>query len=390
MTSTRLCFVVGARPNFMKVAPVLAELANRRRLEHEILPEWIVVHTGQHYDAVMSDVFFRDLGMPSPDEHLNVGSDSHGRQTAKVMMAFDEVCDRRKPNGVVVVGDVNSTLACALVAAKRGIGVAHVEAGLRSYDRSMPEEVNRVLTDQISDLLLTTSEEAERNLVREGVDRRKVRFVGNPMIDSLLKGLESIGPAPSRFERRAKEAGIEYVLVTLHRPANVDEPGALEPLLDGLALAARKCAVLFPVHPRTARRLEARGAKLEALEERDEDVLAPGLYLTPPSPYLEFLRMMRGAAMVLTDSGGVQEETTVLGIPCGTLRPNTERPITVSLGTNELIDRTSSAILEAVERVLAGRWKQGGTPPLWDGRAAPRIVDALCMPEWTAGPGGNG
>lgn len=377
----RVGFVVGARPNFMKVAPVLAELACRRERDGRTAIEPFVVHTGQHYDAAMSDVFFRDLGMPAPDHFLGVGSDSHGRQTAKVMTAFEDVCDARGPDGVVVVGDVNSSLACALVAAKRGIGVAHVEAGLRSYDRSMPEEVNRVLTDQVSDLLLTTCEEAEECLSREGVDRRKVRFVGNPMIDSLVRGLALAGESPHPLEERARAAGRRHVVVTLHRPGNVDDPATLGPLVEGLNAAGRRAAVLFPVHPRTAARLGANGSPLREIEN-DGTPLEAGVYALPPMPYLEFVRLMRGAAIVLTDSGGIQEETTVMGVPCATLRPNTERPVTVRLGTNELVERTPEAICEAAERALAGRWKAGTIPPLWDGKAAGRIADALSEPGW--------
>lgn len=366
----------------MKVAPVLAELAARRARGADAGIEPVVVHTGQHYDAAMSDVFFRDLGMPEPDHFLGVGSDTHGRQTAKVMTAFEEVCDARRPDGIVVVGDVNSTLACALVASKRGIGVAHAEAGLRSYDRSMPEEVNRVLTDQVSDLLLTTCEEAEENLAREGVDRRKVRFVGNPMIDSLLRGLERAGPEPHELERRARAAGLAHVVVTLHRPGNVDAPETLAPLVEGLERAGRSAVVLFPVHPRTAARLAEHGRPLRELDGSGAGRLEAGVYSLPPMPYLEFVRLVRGAAIVLTDSGGIQEETTVMGVPCATLRPNTERPVTVRLGTNELVERTPEAIGEAVDRALAGRWKAGTIPPLWDGKAAGRIVDALSEPGW--------
>ncbi|MFN7986169.1 MAG: UDP-N-acetylglucosamine 2-epimerase (non-hydrolyzing) [Thermoanaerobaculia bacterium] len=378
----RLGFVVGARPNFMKVAPVLAELSARREGGVAAGVEPFVVHTGQHYDGAMSDVFFRDLGMPEPDDFLGVGSDTHGRQTAKVMTAFEDVCDSRRPDGVVVVGDVNSTLACALVAAKRGIGVAHVEAGLRSYDRSMPEEVNRVLTDQVSDLLLTTCEEAEENLAREGIARRKVRFVGNAMIDSLLRGLSRAGAEPPELERRARAAGLPHVVVTLHRPGNVDAAETLAPLVKGLEEAGRRAAVLFPVHPRTAARLAEHGMPLRELAEGGDAPLEAGVYALPPLPYLEFVRLLRGAAIVLTDSGGIQEETTVMGVPCATLRPNTERPVTVRLGTNELVARTPEAIAEAVDRALSGRWKKGSVPPLWDGSSAGRIVDALIEPGW--------
>lgn len=375
----KVAFVVGARPNFMKVAPLLEEW--RRRRPGGQPP--ILVHTGQHYDAVMSDAAIRDLGMPQPDDFLGVGSGSHGRQTARIIERFEEVCERRRPDAVVVAGDVNSTFACALVAAKLRILVAHVEAGLRSYDREMPEEINRVLTDQISDLLLTPSPEAEANLVREGIPVERVRFVGNLMIDSLLKAVERLGDAPSGLAARARSAGVPYVLVTLHRPGNVDEIESLAPILDGLQRAASIAAVIFPVHPRTAARLGSVARSLTLAETEDHpQFLSPGLYLTPPLPYLEFVSLLRHAALVLTDSGGVQEETTALRVPCATLRPNTERPVTIELGTNELVARAPDAIEDAVRRALTGRWKIGRLPELWDGRAAGRAVDALLEEGW--------
>ena len=382
-----LVFVVGARPNFMKVAPVLAEMERRRK--DGCLPgvRTVVVHTGQHYDPLMSDVFFRDLGMPSPDEHLGAGGGPHGRQTGRVMERFEPVCERYRPDGVVVVGDVNSTFACALVAVKMGIGVAHVEAGLRSYDRSMPEEINRVLTDQISSLLLTTCEEAHDNLRREGIDTRNVRFVGNPMIDSLNKGVAILANRPSPVGARATLDGTRYVVVTLHRPGNVDSVADLVPILDGLKQAARRAVVFFPVHPRTAKRLADSGCELGSLEDGQTTPLACGLYALQPMPYLDFVNLVRGASLVLTDSGGIQEETTVLGVPCATLRPNTERPVTIRVGTNELIQRTPAGIVDAVDRALSGRWKTGQIPALWDGRAAVRISDALLGSSWTRSGG---
>lgn len=364
----KIALVVGARPNYMKVAPILREIL-RKREEGSTDLEPLLVHTGQHYDAAMSDSFFDDLGMPPPDEFLNVGSDTHAKQTARVMAAFDEVCDRRRPDAVLVVGDVNSTLACALVAAKRGIRVIHVEAGLRSRDRSMPEEVNRILTDQISDLLLVTSEDAIENLEGEGIDRHRIRLVGNPMIDSLEAARPAIeGKAPLAFA---------YGVVTLHRPGNVDDQNDLGPIIQGLEEASKSLPLIFPVHPRTSARLVAMGFALKIREDIAEIPPGPGLWALPPLPYLEFLRLVRWCSIVLTDSGGIQEETTVLGVPCATLRPNTERPITVEVGTNELLPRTASAIVDAVNRVVEGRWKSGTRPPLWDGRSAARIVDAI-------------
>jgi UDP-N-acetylglucosamine 2-epimerase (non-hydrolysing) len=357
----------------MKVAPILKELRRRAEAGDAAVFEPLLVHTGQHYDAAMNATLFRDLGMPDPDEFLGVGSDSHARQTAKIMTAFDEVCDRHSPDAVLVVGDVNSTIACALVASKRAIKVIHVEAGLRSYDRTMPEEVNRVLTDQISDLLLITSEEAFGNLEREGIDRSRVRMVGNPMIDSLLSMLGSM-PPQSAWVSRMRDRGRGYVVVTLHRPSNVDSIDDLLPILDGLREVSRDIPVLFPVHPRTAKSITASGFELATAPGSE---IEPGLYALPPLGYADFIDLMRGAALVLTDSGGIQEETTVMAIPCGTLRPNTERPVTVTIGTNEILPPTGAAVVDAVKRVLAGSWKKGHQPPMWDGRSAGRIVDAV-------------
>ena len=302
---------------------------------------------------------------------LDVGGDTHAVQTAKVMIGFDEICDRRKPDAVVIAGDVNSTLACALVASKRGVKIAHVEAGLRSFDRSMPEEINRILTDQIADLLLTTSEEARLNLEREGVAASQIRFVGNPMIDSLKIAISML-PLQSTWQR----AGVPYAVATLHRPSNVDDPRQLKAILDGLSAAATQAPILLPVHPRTANAMAEHGLTLERYEEGSVLPTA-GLFQLPPLGYFDFLDLLRGASCVVTDSGGIQEETTVLGIPCATLRANTERPVTVTLGTNELVDPSAVAIERAVSRALSGQWKRGTIPPLWDGSAAPRIVDGL-------------
>lgn len=364
----RIALVVGARPNYMKVAPILREIERRKRGGTSDL-EPLLVHTGQHYDAAMSDSFFADLGMRGPDEFLNVGSDTHAKQTARVMAAFDEVCDRHSLDAVLVVGDVNSTLACALVAAKRGIRVIHVEAGLRSRDRSMPEEVNRVLTDQISDLLLVTSEDAIGNLKGEGIEEARIVFVGNPMIDSL----EAARPAIEK----SRPLSFAYGIVTLHRPGNVDDQEDLRPIIEGLERASSMLPLIFPVHPRTSARLKKMGFALRIAESVSEIPSAEGFWALPPLPYLEFLRLVRWSSIVLTDSGGIQEETTVLGVPCATLRPNTERPITVDVGTNELIPRTAEAIETVVRQVVEGRWKRGSRPPLWDGKAAGRIVDAI-------------
>ena len=357
--------VVGARPNYMKVAPIVEAMRRRAR---EFAP--VLVHTGQHYDERMSDDFFRDLGMPLPDVHLGVGSASHAQQTALVMQRFEPVVLEQRPDWALVVGDVNSTLACALVCSKLGVKVAHVEAGLRSRDRSMPEEINRLLTDQLSDLLLTPSEDGDRNLSGEGIPAERVRLVGNVMIDSLLKHLELAAASDAR-ERFGVE-GTDYAVVTLHRPSNVDDAATLRRILRALARVSRLLPVVFPIHPRTRKNLADFG-----LDE--EESLRGDLRLTEPLGYLDFLRLYSGARLVLTDSGGIQEETTALGIPCLTLRENTERPVTVELGTNRVVGTDEERIVSEAEAALS-KHRSGEpprVPPLWDGRAADRILDAL-------------
>jgi len=348
--------VAGARPNFMKVAPVMRALEAYPGLGVRLL------HTGQHYDAEMNGVFFRELGLPRPDVYLGIGSGTQAEQTAGIMVEFERALADEAPDLVVVVGDVNSTLACALVAAKAGVGLAHVEAGLRSFDRTMPEEVNRVVTDSVSDVLFTTSEDADENLLREGHDGARIRRVGNTMIDTLLRHREAAG-ALAVHERLGLERG-GYALVTLHRPSNVDDPGRLEEVLE--ALVGLPLPVVFPAHPRT------RGVAAEAgLEALLEEVGA-----VRPLGYVEFLSLQMGAAVVLTDSGGVQEETTALGIPCLTFRENTERPVTITHGTNRLIGTDPERIPAEVKRALAEP-TTGRVPPLWDGRAGERIAAVL-------------
>ena len=356
--------VVGARPNFMKVAPIVAAM---KRREQEFAP--LVIHTGQHYDAAMSDSFFRDLELPQPDFYLGVGSASHAAQTAAVMERFEPVLIKEKPDWVLVVGDVNSTLACALVCAKLGVRVAHVEAGLRSRDRAMPEEINRLLTDQIADLLFTPSADAGDNLRAEGIPAERIRFVGNVMIDSLLKHLP-----------RAQESNVidvmglsrqDFAVLTLHRPSNVDDLSTFGRILDAVEEISNRLPIIFPVHPRTKRTITELG-----FAERIDS--ARNLRLIEPLGYIDFLGVFSKARLVLTDSGGIQEETTVLGIPCVTLRETTERPITVEMGTNTIAGTDPTRILAAAFAAL-GRPKDDHprVPPLWDGHTAERILDAL-------------
>lgn len=362
--------VVGARPNFMKVAPIVAEM---KRRESDFAP--LVVHTGQHYDAGMSDAFFRDLQLPQPDVYLGVGSGSHAAQTAAVMELFEPVVLREQPDWVLVVGDVNSTLACALVCSKLSVKVAHVEAGLRSRDRTMPEEINRLLTDQIADLLFTPSTDADENLIAEGIAPERIRFVGNIMIDSLLQRLEAAGD--SQIREQLEVAGKDYAVVTLHRPSNVDSREGLTQIMEALVEISERLPVVFPLHPRTRKTMTEFGLSNVAAG-RDN------LRLIDPLGYLDFLRLYSGARLVLTDSGGIQEETTALGIPCLTVRENTERPITIEMGTNRLVGGSREAIVAASFSIIDGpRVNTHRIPPLWDGHTAERIVN--CLIESSAG-----
>jgi UDP-N-acetylglucosamine 2-epimerase (non-hydrolysing) len=359
---TTLLHVVGARPNFMKVAPVLEAGRARAGLDQ------FLVHTGQHYDAAMSDRFFSDLGLPAPDVNLGVGSGSHAVQTARIMTEFEPVLDRLHPDWVVVYGDVNSTVATALVASKKGVRVAHVEAGLRSRDRTMPEEINRLLTDQLADMLLTPSRDADENLRVEGIPESRIAFVGNVMVDTLLR-LRSQARALAAPEAHGVAKG-PYAFCTFHRPSNVDRPEPLAEILGSLDDLAARMPVLFPIHPRTRARIAEFG--LGHLAER--------VTLLEPLSYLETISLLDRATLVLTDSGGLQEETTVLGVPCLTARPNTERPVTITEGTNRLIPSTRAGINAAVEAVLRQRSNGGfspGRPEGWDGRAGERIIDRL-------------
>ena len=348
--------VVGARPNFMKAAPVVRALATSKRIRQTI------VHTGQHYDANMSDVFFQELEIPEPDVNLAVGSGSHAKQTAEIIARFEPVVLETRPDLVLVYGDVNSTVAAALVCSKLLVRVGHVEAGLRSRDRTMPEEINRLLTDQISDLLFTPSQDGNENLVQEGVSAEKIFLVGNVMIDTLVRLL----PKSERYH--PGNLGERYALVTLHRPSNVDDLPWLQRMLTSLARISKDMAVVFPVHPRTRQRISEIGLQ----------VLHNGrLHLLDPKPYLEFLALQRRATVVITDSGGIQEETTFLGVPCLTIRENTERPITLTLGTNTLVGRDINRLEQEVERTLSGHSRPAQPVPLWDGHAAERIAAVI-------------
>lgn len=352
--------IAAARPNFMKVAPLFHELKTHRWCEPRL------IHTGQHYDANMSDVILRDLGLPKPDFHLEVGSGTHAEQTGGVMIAYERVVASNRPDAIVVVGDVNSTAACAMVGAKAVVPVIHLEAGLRSRDRRMPEEINRLVTDAIADVLWTPSPDADANLIAEGISRDRIDFVGNIMIDSFMMMREAIDRAETR-----KSLGLEgqkYVVVTLHRPSNVDTREALGPLVDQLLSVANDIRVVFAIHPRTRKRLLEFGlaGRLES---------GAGMLLTEPLGYVEFMSLVTRSTAVITDSGGVQEETTFLGIPCLTIRENTERPVTVTHGSNRLIKPAD--VVSAIREVLAGRWPRGQRPDRWDGKAASRCAEAL-------------
>ena len=356
-----IILVVGARPNFMKIAPLYDELKKRSK-------SLILLHTGQHYDEKMSKVFFEDLGMPKPDIYLGVGSGTHAVQTADVMVKFEQVCFDSNPELVLVVGDVNSTLACSLVSAKLCIPCVHLEAGLRSNDREMPEEINRLVTDVLSDLLLTPSPDADENLIKEGTPENKIKRVGNIMIDSLFNNLER-----AKRSNLVNELNIEkgtYALMTLHRPSNVDSPEPFMRILEAIKQICENTYVIFPIHPRTKSNAKKFGLDQE-LESIDK------LVLLEPLGYLDFISLMSQSKFVLTDSGGLQEETTALGIPCLTLRENTERPITVSEGTNVVVGSDTKAIIHHVNLIHRGEFKSGKIPELWDGKTAIRISDEI-------------
>lgn len=368
LTGPLIC-VVGARPNYMKMAPLLRAFRAEPRL-----PKALLVHTGQHYDFALNDRLFADLDLPAPDVNLGVGSGSHAQQTAEVMKRFEPVMLETRPSCVIVVGDVNSTMACTLVAAKLHVPVVHVEAGLRSFDRTMPEEINRIVTDQIADLMYTTERTAQDNLVREGIGAGRIEFAGNLMIDSLRAALgRAVDPAAT-LQREGADAALAadpagFCIVTMHRPSNVDDPASLGSLLDILERVGQRLPLIWPMHPRTRANIDKLGLAGRLARIR--------MACLPPQGYLEMVGLLNRARLVLTDSGGVQEETTALGVPCLTMRPNTERPITVEQGTNTLVPRDAGVVLRLVDEILASGGKRGRTPELWDGQAAGRIAGHL-------------
>lgn len=356
----RIISVVGARPNFIKIAPISAALAHLPDVDH------CLVHTGQHYDRSMSEVFFQDLSIPLPDIDLEVGSASHAVQTARIMEEFEKVCLSKKPDIVMVVGDVNSTVACALVAAKHLIPVAHVEAGLRSFDRTMPEEINRIVTDTLSDYLFTTCRDANQNLQREGISDERIHFVGNVMIDTLLDHREKAKSLDTLSKLNVE--GGSYVVMTLHRPSNVDDATVLRDILQSSQQISTFLPVVFPVHPRTSERIREFGL---------DSIFQDTIRRCPPLGYMDFLNLVSKARFVMTDSGGLQEETTILNIPCLTIRENTERPVTITEGTNQLVGTDPNRILKAAQNILDRKFKETRIPELWDGKTSERIINIL-------------
>ena len=358
----KIILVVGARPNYMKIAPVYFALKSEQNFHP------LIVHTGQHYDNNLSEIFFKELGLPEPDTYLGVGSGTHGEQTSRIMIEFEKVLFEEKPDLIMVAGDVNSTIACALDAVKLHIPVAHLEAGLRSYDRRMPEEINRVLTDSISDILLTPSLDANENLKKEGVSDEKIFFVGNAMIDSLRK-YEKLSEKSDVLERLNLSQN-NYGLITLHRPSNVDNKKSFEKIITAFEEIEKRIPLIFPIHPRSRKQI-----KQFSLKSRFENM--KNFKLIDPVGYLDFLKLEKYAKLVLTDSGGIQEETTVFGVPCLTIRENTERPITIKQGTNQLVGNDTQKIIKAVESILGGYYKERTIPKFWDGKTALRVVEVL-------------
>jgi UDP-N-acetylglucosamine 2-epimerase (non-hydrolysing) len=383
--------VVGARPNFMKIAPLIRAIDKNKNTPSSVLPtiHYLLVHTGQHYDFNMSDSFFKDLSLPEPDMHLGVGSGTHAEQTGNVLIKFEKILLEERPHLVIVVGDVNSTLACALAAVKLHIPVAHVEAGLRSFDRTMPEEINRMLTDAISDYLFTPSPDADENLKREGITEDKIFLVGDVMVDSLLFNLEN-----AKKSKILEQLGLKqktsaghcplhnaYCLLTLHRPSNVDNKETFLRIIDALTQISKRLPIIFPIHPRTKKQIDTFGFQRYFINSSPRaSCLTPqtcGIHIVDPLGYLDFLNLMIHSKFVMTDSGGIQEESTVLDIPCLTLRDTTERPITISQGTNVLVWNDTQKIIDETFKIIDGRGKKGNCPEMWDGKAAERIIDVL-------------
>ncbi|MFQ5685028.1 MAG: non-hydrolyzing UDP-N-acetylglucosamine 2-epimerase [Candidatus Scalindua sp.] len=363
----KIILVAGARPNFMKVAPIIRQLETKRKTNKSIELSWKHVHTGQHYDYEMSKVFFNDLEMPEPEYFLNAGSGGHAEQTAKVMVEFEKVCVKERPDIVMVVGDVNSTLACSITAKKLNIIVAHVEAGLRSGDMFMPEEINRIVTDSISDFLFVSEKSGMRNLKNEGKRDEQIFFVGNVMIDTLYYQLNKLNDTKSCAKKISKKE--KYGVVTLHRPSNVDEKDTCQGIIEALIKISKDLTIVFPVHPRTRKNLETFGL-IELVNDSN-------IRLCSPLPYVKFLRLWKDAKVMFTDSGGIQEETTALGIPCFTIRENTERPVTVEEGTNTLVGNKKESILNEYSNFKNGNSKSAKIPELWDGKSAERIVNVI-------------
>ena len=361
----KIFLVAGARPNFMKIAPIYHEIRCYNRINPNNSINAIIIHTGQHYDKNMSDFFFRDLGLPKPDIYLGVGSGSHAVQTANVMVKFEKICLEKKPDLIVVVGDINSTLACSVVAAKLLVPVAHIESGLRSFDRTMPEEINRIITDSLSDYLFTTCSDANVNLKKEGIFQKNIFFVGNVMIDTLIRLKEKAQKSKILQKLRLKRKN--YAVLTLHRPSNVDNKKTLQKILEAIKKINEHIEIVFPVHPRTIKQIEKFGL----------NKYKKSMKLLDPLAYIDFLQLYMNAKFVLTDSGGIQEETTYLGIPCLTLRENTERPITIKEGTNVLVGSDENLIIKETKKILNGNFKRVKRPKFWDGRAAQRIVKIL-------------
>ncbi len=387
MEKIKIINVVGARPNFMKIAPIVDAINKHNgQLEDNSSRyiESVLVHTGQHYDEKMSKLFFEDLEIPKPDIDLEVGSGTHAEQTAEIMKRFEPVLQQEKPDYILVVGDVNSTIACALTASKLGIKIIHVEAGLRSFDRTMPEEINRVLTDAISDILFTSERSAEDNLVSEGISKEKIYFIGNVMIDTLLKQKKKASESAVLFRLGLNGSGDKtqnrgpaaYAVVTLHRPSNVDNKKQLQEIMDAVSVIAKEVPVIFPIHPRTKQRLFDFGLD-HLTDSNGKKATGSGIFLIEPLGYLDFLHLMTNSSLVLTDSGGMQEETTVLGVPCLTLRQNTERPVTVTEGTNRIVGIDGQKIIKEGLAALSGAIPRGCIPEMWDGKAAERIVEIV-------------